>query len=57
MERFNNVPMNLLRVYYNRKMQKSNAAVAHSALANKLSRAGYYVMRDQVAFRPEKLFG
>jgi transposase len=45
------------RAYYQRKMQKSNAAVAHSALANKLSRAGYYVMRDQVPFRPEKLFG
>ena len=45
------------RAYYNRKMQKANAAVAHSALANKLSRAGYYVMRDQVPFRPEKLFG
>jgi transposase len=45
------------RAYYHRKMQKSNAAVAHSALANKLSRAGYYVMRDQVPFRPEKLFG
>jgi transposase len=45
------------RAYYNRKMQKSNAAVAHSALANKLSRAGYYVMRDQVPFQPEKLFG
>ena len=44
------------RAYYNRKMQKTNAAVAHSALANKLSRAGYYVMRDQVPFRPEKLF-
>ncbi len=45
------------RAYYNRKMQKTNAAVAHSALANKLSRAGYYVMRDQVPFQPEKLFG
>jgi transposase len=45
------------RAYYQRKMQKTNAAVAHSALANKLSRAGYYVMRDQVPFRPEKLFG
>jgi len=45
------------RAYYNRKMQKSNAAVAHSALANKLSRAGYYVMRDKVPFQPEKLFG
>jgi transposase len=45
------------RAYYQRKMQKTNAAVAHSALANKLSRAGYYVMRDQVPFQPEKLFG
>jgi transposase len=45
------------RAYYNRKMQKTNAAVAHSALANKLSRAGYYVMRDQVPFQAEKLFG
>lgn len=44
------------RAYYHRKMQKSNAAVAHSALSNKLARAGYYVIRDQVAFRPEKLF-
>jgi transposase len=44
------------RAYYQRKMQKTNAAVAHSALANKLSRAGYYVMRDQVPFQPEKLF-
>jgi transposase len=45
------------RAYYNRKMQKTNAAVAHSALAHKLSRAGYYLIRDQVPFRPEKLFG
>ena len=44
------------RAYYHRKMQKSNAAVAHSALSNKLARAGYYVIRDQVPFRPEKLF-
>lgn len=45
------------RAYYNRKMQKTNAAVAHSALAHKLYRAGYYLMRDQVPFRPDKLFG
>ena len=45
------------RAYYNRKMQKTNAPVAHSALAHKLARAGYYVMRDQVPFRAEKLFG
>lgn len=44
------------RVYYQRKMQKTNAVVAHSALAHKLSRAGYYFMRDQVSFQPEKLF-
>ena len=45
------------RAYYQRKMQKTNAAVAHSALSHKLARAAYYVMRDQVPFRPEKLFG
>jgi transposase len=45
------------RAYYNRKMQKTNSVVAHSALSHKLARAGYYVMRDQVPFRPEKLFG
>lgn len=45
------------RAYYQRKMHKTNAAVAHSALSNKLARAAYYVMRDQVPFRPEKLFG
>lgn len=45
------------RAYYQRKLQKSNAAVAHSALAYKLARAGYYLMRDQVSFQPEKLFG
>ena len=45
------------RAYYHRKMQKTNAAVAHSALSNKLARAGYYVIRDRVPFRPERLFG
>jgi len=45
------------RAYYQRKMHKTNAPVAHSALAHKLARAAYYVMRDQVPFQPEKLFG
>ena len=45
------------RAFYNRKMQKTNAAVAHSALSNKLARAAYYIMRDQVTFNAEKLFG
>jgi hypothetical protein len=31
--------------------------VAHSALAHKLAKAAYYIMRDQVPFVPEKLFG
>jgi transposase len=44
------------RAYYQRKMQKTNAVVAHSALAHKLARAAYYVMRDQVPFDQEKLF-
>ena len=45
------------RAYYQRKMRKTNAPVAHSALAHQLARAAYYVMRDQVPFEPEKLFG
>lgn len=45
------------RAYYTRKMRKTNFMVAHSALAHKLARAAYYLMRDQVSFMPEKLFG
>jgi hypothetical protein len=45
------------RAYYTRKMRKTNFMVAHSALAHKLARAAYYLMRDQVPFMPEKLFG
>lgn len=44
------------RTYYNRKMQKTNMMVAHNALAHKLARAAYYVMRDDVIFEPEKIF-
>jgi len=44
------------RVYYNRKMSKTNRMVAHTALARKMTRAAYYVMKDQVPFMPEKLF-
>jgi len=45
------------RAYYTRKMRKTNFMVARSALAHKLARAAYYLMRDQVPFMPEKLFG
>jgi transposase len=44
------------RAYYNRKLQKTNRMVAHNALAHKLARAAYYVMRDDVDFNPEKIF-
>jgi transposase len=44
------------RAYYNRKLQKTNFMVAHNALAHKLSRAAYHVMKDQVPFMPEKMF-
>jgi len=45
------------RAYYNRKVQKTNRMVAHNALAHKLARAAYYIMRDGVPFVPEKCFG
>jgi transposase len=44
------------RAYYNKKLRKTNFMVAHSALAHKLARAAYYIMRDQVVFMPEKTF-
>ncbi|KAB0663388.1 IS110 family transposase [Oryzomonas japonica] len=44
------------RAYYNRKLRKSNFMVAHAALAHKLARAAYYIMRDQAVFIPEKIF-
>ena len=44
------------RKYFNRKRQKTNAPVAHSALAHKLARAAYYIMRDKVVFMPDKAF-
>jgi transposase len=44
------------RAYYTRKMRKTNSMVAYSALAHKLARAAYYLMKDQVPFMPEKLF-
>lgn len=45
------------RAYFNRKAQQTNRMVAHNALAHKLARAAYYIMRDGVSFVPEKCFG
>ena len=43
--------------YFQRKMSKTNGIVAIRALAHKLARASYYVMKDQVDFDPDKVFG
>jgi len=42
--------------FYQRKMAKTNGTVAIKALGNKLARASYYIMRDQVPYDPKKLF-
>lgn len=44
------------RAYFNRKASRTNRMVAHSALAHKLARAAYFVMRDVVPFDAAKLF-
>ena len=44
------------RGYYNRKLQKTNFMVAHNALAHKLARAAYHVMKEQTPFIPARLF-
>ena len=43
--------------FYQRKKAKTNGVVAIKALSNKLARASYYVMRDQVPYDAKKLFG
>jgi transposase len=45
------------QAFYNRKLKKNNVAVAHGALAHKLARAAYYIMRDNVPFDEAKLYG
>jgi transposase len=42
--------------WYNRKKQKANFMVAHQALAHKLARAAYCIMKENVAYMPGKLF-
>ena len=44
------------RAYYDRKRRQTNAPIAHSALAHKLARAAYHIMREEVPFMPEKTF-
>ena len=42
--------------FYQQKMAKANGAIATKALANKLARASYFIMRDHVPFDEDMLF-
>jgi len=42
--------------FFQRKMAKCNRTFAIKALANKLSKATYFIMRDQVAYNADRLF-
>ena len=42
--------------FYQRKKTKSHRVVAIKAVAHKLSRACYYVMRDEVPFEVDRAF-
>lgn len=44
------------RAFFNRKTARTNRMVAHKALAHKLARAAYYIMRDKCEYQSEKLF-
>jgi transposase len=43
--------------FFDRKSRATNKIVALRALANKIARGCYYVLRDQVPFEPQKTFG
>jgi len=42
--------------YFQRKRAATNGIIGNRALAHKLARASFYVMRDQVPFDPDRLF-
>ena len=43
--------------FYNRKLSRTKPVVARKAVANKLARATFYIMRDQVAYDEKIMFG
>lgn len=47
----------VIRRFYQRKKAKTLSVVALKAVAHKLARACYYVMRDEVPFEVERCFG
>ena len=44
------------RAYHDRKRRRTNTPIAYGALAHKLARAAFYIMRDGVPFMHEKAF-
>lgn len=42
--------------FFERKKSQTNRMVAHGALAHKISRSAYFIMRDNVPFDPQKIF-
>ncbi|MFQ5937050.1 MAG: IS110 family transposase [Acidiferrobacterales bacterium] len=46
-----------IKGYYQRKMAKTNKIVATKAVAHKLARACFYILRDQVPFDVKRAFG
>lgn len=46
----------LAKRFYERKKARTNELVALRTISNKLARACYYVLHDQVPFRPERVF-
>jgi transposase len=47
----------IINRYYQKKLSQTNKTVAIKAISNKLARASYYILRDQVAYDEKKLFG
>lgn len=45
-----------IKKYYQRKLEKTNRIVAIKTIANKLSKACYFILRDQAEFDMKKLF-
>ena len=44
------------KIFFDRKMSRTNRMIAHGALAHKLARAAYYIMRDHVPYESNKMF-
>jgi transposase len=45
------------RVWFQRKMSRTKRVVATKALACKLCKAGYFILRDSVPYNEQKMFG